>query len=205
MDSPVQNMDSPVQNLDTAVQNLDTYTNTDKKEDKNFTATLIKRMADVLGIPSFLIMRSYVENAIRGKYSESVLGLVEGLPTDRKREWVLTADDPIRALVSQLRKLPKKEDDPEWRRRFDPTPEQLLEDVPSPDVCDLTKWAMSATGCRDAKRFVKRLIDILGGLLQQETGREHAVETIAEIEKMKISSPELKAGELLARLRGPRG
>lgn len=104
-----------------------------------------------------------VEKAIKGKYSESVLNLIDNLGKTQDTRWVFKADNPIASVVSLLRKLPDEQEDPVYRRKYNPTPDQLLEDVPSEIVRQAVKDMIAATGCTD-RRCVEKFISTISSL-----------------------------------------
>lgn len=168
----VRNTESLIRNTESRVRNTDTntITNTLNKIPKDttshaedFVGIVCGLIAEKLGVRREFVRDSMVEKVIKGKYSESVLNLIDNLGKTQDTRWVFKADNPIASVVSLLRKLPDEQEDPVYRRKYNPTPDQLLEDVPSEVVRQAVKDMIAATGCTD-RRCVEKFISTISSL-----------------------------------------
>jgi len=203
-DSGLRETDLEVRNTEVKVRNTETHTDSkDKIQQTNrqamsgVDAEYVKRVLDEiaarLGIDASGIRPKVIADAICGKHPDSVLEAIR-----EPKGWVLNAKSPLGALVTVLRRLPKQENDPNFKRQTQPTVNQLLDGLSITTRC-LTNDAIKNTGCGEPL-FVQQLIPLLSRLLETSEGRSIAVETIYQHKIKKGEDPRTAAKNLIRSL-----
>ena len=172
-----------VSNRDFEVSNRDTNINKTKKENiKNnntsvctnvsyeYLCSVIGEMSKSLIIPEKNINRVAVKRAIEGKFADSVYRAVR-----TPSQFVLLADNKIGAMISVLKRLPEKENDPAFRHMANQPNAGELAQSASPEVQCMLEVVQKNTGYKDP-RFLDEIARYLQRLLETEAGRHIAVE-----------------------------